>query len=141
MFKPTKAKSVKEYLHALPPDRREPIEFLHALIQKISPKLQPHFASNMLGYGSFPYKNYKKEMIEWPVIALASQKHYISLYVCAVQNGKYIAEIYKKDLGKVSVGKSCIRFKKLSDLNLVTLQKVIKAAEKNPGLVGAGEKN
>ena len=136
MFKPTKAKSIKEYLDALPPERREPIEFLHAMIQKVSPKLKPHFASNMLGYGSFPYKNYKKEPIEWPVIALASQKQYMSLYVCAIQNGKYIAETYKKDLGKVSVGRSCIRFKKLSDLNLVTLKKVIKAAEKSPGLVG-----
>jgi len=136
MFKPTKAKSIKEYLDALPPERREPIEFLHAMIQKVSPKLKPHFASNMLGYGSFPYKNYKKEPIEWPVIALASQKQYMSLYVCAIQNGKYIAETYKKDLGKVSVGRSCIRFKKLSDLNLVTLKKVIKAAEKSPGLAG-----
>ncbi|HLD08289.1 MAG TPA: DUF1801 domain-containing protein [Candidatus Peribacterales bacterium] len=141
MFKPTKAKSVKEYLQSLPPERREPMEFLHAMIQKVSPKLKPHFASNMLGYGSFPYKNYKKEKIEWPIVALASQKQYMSLYVCAVLDGKYIAEIYKKDLGKVSVGRSCIRFKKLSDLNLVTLKKVIKAAEKNPGLVGAGEKN
>ncbi len=137
MFKPTKAKSVKEYLATVPADRRETIEFLHAFIQKTAPKLKPHFASNMLGYGSFPYKNYKKEKIEWPVIALANQKQYISLYVCAVENGKYVAETHKKDLGKVSVGKSCIRFKKLSDLNLETLKKVIKTAEKNPGLVDA----
>lgn len=139
MFKPTKAKSIKEYLAALPPERREPIELLHALIQKISPKLKPHFAYNMLGYGSFSCRNYKKELIEWPTIALASQKNYISLYICAVENGKYLAEKHKKDLGKVSVGKSCIRFKKIEDLNLDTLKKVIKAAEKNPGLVDAGE--
>src|SRR3989344_116341 len=126
MFKPTKAKSVKEYLHALPPDRREPIEFLHALIQKISPKLKPHFAYNMLGYGSFPYKNYKREKVSWPVIALANQKNYMSIYVCAIDNGKYIAEKNKMKLGKVSVGKSCIRFKKLEDLNLPALKKVIK---------------
>lgn len=139
MFKPTKAKTVAGYLKALPPERRAPMEFLHKLIQKTSPKLKPHFAYNMLGYGSFPYKNYKKEMMEWPIIALASQKNYISLYVCAVEDGKYIAEKNKKDLGKVSVGRSCIRFKKLSDLNLDTVKKVIKAAAKSPGLVGAGE--
>jgi uncharacterized protein YdhG (YjbR/CyaY superfamily) len=139
MFKPTKAKSVKEYFDALPPDRRDVIKELHQLIQKTVPKLKPHFAINMLGYGSFPYRNYKHEKIEWPVIALASQKNYISLYVCAVEDGKYIAEKYKKELGKVSVGKSCIRFKKLSDLNMTALKKVLKAAEKSPGLVGAGE--
>ncbi len=136
MFKPTKAKTVKEYLEALPPDRRELIEFLHKLIQKTAPSLKPHFAANMLGYGSFPYTNYKKEKIQWPVIALASQKNYVSLYVCSIVDGKYIAEMHKKDLGKVSVGKSCIRFKKITDVNLDGLKKVLKAAAKNPGLAG-----
>lgn len=141
MFKRTKVASVKEYLKALPPERRAAIEFLHAFIQKTSPTLKPYFAYNMLGYGAFPYKNYKKELIEWPVVALASQKQYISIYVCAVVDGTYIAETYKKDLGKVSVGKSCIRFKKLEDLNLKTLEKVLKAAARNPGLDGVGGKN
>ena len=77
-------------------------------------------------------------MLEWHTIGLASQKNYISLYVCAVENGKYIAEMHKKELGEVTVGKSCISFKKLSDLNLSTLKKVIKAAEKSPGLAGVG---
>ncbi len=137
MFKPTKAKTVKEYMDALPPERREIIEALDDLIKKTAPKLKPHFAHNMLGYGSFPYKNNKKETLEWHTIGLASQKNYISLYVCAVENGEYIAEKHKKELGNVSVGRSCISFKKLEDLNLATLKKVIKAAEKNPGLAGA----
>lgn len=141
MFKPTKAKNVKEYLAALPPERKEPIEFLHALIQKMSPTFKPHFAYNMLGYGSFPYKNYKKEQIEWPIVALASQKNYISLYVCCVVKNKYLAESYKNELGKVSVGKSCIRFKKIDDLNLDVLKKVLKEAAKNPGLDGVGALN
>ncbi len=138
MFKPTKAKSVKEYMDALPAERREPMEFLHDFIQKTAPTLKSHFAYNMLGYGSFLCKNYKKEMIEWPVISLASQKNYISLYVCSVKDGKYLAETHKKELGKAKVGKSCISFKKLDDLNLATLKKVIKAAEKSPGLAGIG---
>jgi hypothetical protein len=55
--------------------------------------------------------------------------------VCALEDWKYVAEKYKSELGKVSVGKSCIRFKKLEDLDLKGLEKVIKIAEKNPGLV------
>ena len=139
MFKPVKAKSVKEYFSMLPQERREPMDFLHKFIQKVTPSLTPRFAYNMPGYGSFKYKNYKKETIDWPIVALASQKNYISLYVCAVEDGEYIAEKYKNELGKVSVGKSCIRFKKLPDLNLKTLEKVLKLAAKSPGLVGAGE--
>lgn len=111
------------------------MEYLHKFIKKTASKLKSHFAYSMPGYGSFKYKNYKKEKIDWPIIALANQKNYISLYVCAVDKGRYIAEKYKKELGNVSVGKSCIRFKKIEDLNLIALGKVIKLAEKFPGLV------
>lgn len=134
MFKPTKAASPAEYIKMLSPERREIIVFLDRFIKKVAPKLKPWFAYNMLGYGSFPYKNYKKEDIVWPTISLASQKNYISVYVCALDKGKYLAEKYKKELGKVSVGRSCIRFKKLEDINLPMLKKVIIAAAKKPGL-------
>lgn len=134
MFKPVKAKSVEEYLAAVPADRKETVLFLHSFIQKAAPGLKPHFAYNMLGYGSFKYSNYKKDIIDWPVVALANQKNYISLYICALEKGEYIAEKYKKNLGKVSVGKSCIRFKALENLNLLELEKVLKKAAASPGL-------
>lgn len=134
MFKNVKAKTVAEYLKAVPAERKELINFLHAFIQKSAPKLKPHFAYNMIGYGAFPYTNYKKEAISWPIVALANQKNYVSVYVCALKDGKYVAELYAKDLGKVSVGKSCIRFKKQEDIHLPTLKKVLLLAQNNPGL-------
>lgn len=134
MFKPVKAKTVAEYIRAVPPERKELIQFLHEFIQKAVPKLKPHLAYNMLGYGSFPYVNYKKETVPWPVIALANQKQYVSVYVCALDAGQYIAEKYATELGKVSVGKSCIRFKKIEDVHLPMLKKVLQLAAKNPGL-------
>lgn len=136
MFKPVGAKSDDEYIAMLTEERREAIEFLDKLIKETVPNQKRFFAYNMLGYGKFKYKNYKKEIIDWPIIALASQKNYISLYVCALDKDKtYLAEKYKDELGKVSVGKSCIRFKKLDDLNLETVKNVLKLAEKTPGLV------
>jgi hypothetical protein len=137
MFKPTKAKSVETYLAQVPQESKDLMLFLHGFIKKTVPKLKFHFAYNMLGYGSFPYLNYKKEKIDWPIIALANQKNYVSIYVCAVEKGEYIAEEYKKELGKVSVGRSCIRFKKLEDINLPVLKKVLQLAAKSPGLAGA----
>lgn len=138
MFKSVKAATVEEYLAQVPPERQESIAFLHKFIQAAAPNLKPHFAYNMLGYGSFRYKNYKKEEIDWPIIALANQKNYISVYVCAVKDGKYVAETNKDALGKVSVGKSCIRLKKLQDVNLEVLARIIKEAAKDPGLEGVG---
>lgn len=140
MFKPVGAKSDDEYIAMLTEDRREIVETLDELIKDTVPKLDRWFAYNMIGYGKFKYIDYKKQENEWPIIALASQKNYVSLYICAIhpdQNDKYIAEVYDKELGKVSVGKSCIRFKKLEDLNLDVVKKVLKEAANNPGLVGA----
>lgn len=139
MFKKIKATSVASYLASVPPERKELIRFLHGFIQKAAPKLKAHFAYNMLGYGSFPYKNYKNELMSWPVVALANQKQYVSIYVCSVIDGKYLAETHKRELGKVSVGKSCIRFKRLEDVNLPVLRKVIQTAARHPGLFGVGK--
>lgn len=135
MFKETKATTVEEYLANVPDERKEIIDFMHDFIQKTVPDMEVHFAYNMLGYGSFDYIDYKKREMKWPVISLANQKNYVSLYVCAVEGDKYIAEKHADKLGKVSVGKSCIRFKKIEDLNLEEVKKVLKAAAKNPGLV------
>lgn len=139
MFKKVTADSVASYLQLVPEERKEMISFLHEFIQETVPALKPYFAYNMIGYGSFPYKNYKKEIVDWPIISLANQKNYVSVYVCAVVDGQYIAEKFKDKLGKVAVGKSCIRIKKLPDIDLDGLKKVILAAAKKPGLVGAGE--
>jgi hypothetical protein len=134
MFKPAKAKTVKEYLAAVPGERKEMVLAVHAFIKKAVPELKPYFASNMIGYGTFPYLNYKKEVIDWPIIALANQKQYVSVYVCSIVDGEYMAERYKKDLGNVRVGKSCISIKKVEDVNLPVLKKVINFAAKKPGL-------
>lgn len=140
MFKPVGASSPEEYISMLNDERRQIIEALDKLIKDTTPKLKRWFAYNMLGYGEFPYIDYKGNSGKWPVVALASQKNYISLYVCAIDQNdetQYIAEKYESELGKVSVGKSCIRFKKLEDLDLDVVKKVLKEAEKMPGLVGA----
>lgn len=141
MFKSVKATTSREYFESLPEERRKILEFLDTFIKKNAPSLKPNFLYNMPGYGSFKYKSYKKEIIDWPTIAVASQKNYVSLYICAVDKEGYIAEQYKNDLGKVSVGKSCIRFKKIEDVNWETLKKIIQMAEKSPGLVFAGQAN
>ena len=143
MFKPTKAETIDEYFEMLVDERRQALEILDRLIKEAAPSLKPWFTYNMLGYGKFDYTNYKKEQIQWPTIALASQKNYISLYVCALAHTEgttqYIAEKYAKELYKKgvkpNVGKTCIRFNQLDDLNLDVLKKVIKQAEKQPGLV------
>jgi len=141
MFAKSSSSSVDEYLAAVPENRKETVNFLHRFIQESAPKLKAHFAANMLGYGSFEYLDKRiKQYKPWPIVALANQKNYISVYVCAIEGDQYLAEKNASKLGKVSVGKSCIRFKKLEDLNLEVLKQVLQQAEKSPGLIEAKTK-
>ena len=139
MFAKNEANSITEYLLKVPENRKKDIDFLHDFIQKTVPGLKPHFATNMIGYGSFKYLDSKKQKRDWPIIALANQKNYISVYICAIDGDQYAAEKHAKELGKVSVGRSCIRFKKIEDVNLDALKTVLQTGEKNPGLVGAAK--
>jgi hypothetical protein len=58
--------------------------------------------ASMLGYGEQPYQTKAmKEPGIWPVVALAVEKRYLSLYVSAVIDGEYVAERYASQLGNV----------------------------------------
>lgn len=137
MFAKNAAKTLEEYLSLVPAGQKKDIDFLHAFIQKTVPKLKPHYAMNMIGYGSFNYLDSKKQKKAWPVISLAYQKNYITIYVCGRFDDKAEVENLKKDLGKLTKGLSCIRFKKTEEIKLDALKKVLKGAEKNPGIAGA----
>ncbi|HVD18093.1 MAG TPA: DUF1801 domain-containing protein [Propionibacteriaceae bacterium] len=122
--------------------REAELRLMDALIQEHAPALTPtlsgELGARMLGYGEQPYRSKSmKEPSVWPVVALAAQKRYVSLYVCAVVDGEYLAERHASELGTVNCGKSCIRFTKVDRLNLETLKKIL--VEVNDRYV-AGEK-
>jgi len=83
---------------------------------------------NIIGYGEYPYVR-KGKKVEWFLIGLAQQKNYISLYVNAVEDNKYLSQKYADQLGKVKVGASSISFKRLEDVNMDELMKLIKRAK------------
>ncbi len=129
MKAPAEVTTPRGYIASLPADRRKVVKALHEAIRKAAPKLEPHIASGMLGYGRYHYKYASGREGDAAVVALASQKNHLSLYLCAVEDGEYLAEKNKARLGKVSVGRSCIRFKKLEELDLkVAMELVRKAA-------------
>lgn len=134
MFKSTAAKTPEEYIAMIPEPRKRDIETLHALIQKTVPSLKPRILSGMVGYGSYHYRYASGREGDWSLIALASQKNYISVYVCCTDNGIYLTDEYREKLPKASIGKSCIRFKKLSDIDLTVLTEIIKRAKKIGGM-------
>lgn len=129
MFKPTAAKTVDEYIANIPEPRRGDILTLHKQIMKTVPHLKPLLRSGMIGYGTYHYRYESGREGDWSLVLLGSQKNYISLYICATENGMYIAESHRKQLPKANIGKSCIRFKSLKDVNQSELTYLIQKAD------------
>jgi hypothetical protein len=126
---PRKDQSAREYLDGLPEPRRTELRELHKLITSTAPQLKPKMWSGMIGYGSYHYRYASGREGDWFVIGLSSRKDYISVYGCLTDGKQYIAEKYKKQLPKANIGKSCIRFKRLSDIDLRVLARIIRENE------------
>lgn len=103
--------TVAAYLDAIPEDRKPQLEQIISLIKKYLPGVQESLMYHMPSYS-----------LDNPVFHLASQKHYMAIYV----NDHSLVEKYKKALGKVSTGKCCIRFKRTIDLDMEVLEELIK---------------
>jgi uncharacterized protein YdhG (YjbR/CyaY superfamily) len=127
---------VKDFLAALPEDRRAVLTRVHEVIRTAAPELEPAVAGNMIGYGPFHYRYASGREGDTYVVALASQKRHVSLYLNAVVDGAYVAEANADRLGKVSVGKSCIRFKALDDLDLAVVAELVRTAAQHPASAG-----
>jgi hypothetical protein len=141
--KPTAPKTPEQYIASLDDPRRSEIEELHAFIRKTAPGLKPYIegygGSAMIGYGRYHYRYASGKGGEWFVVGLASRKQYISLYVIGEQDGGYIAEAWAPRLGNVDVGKSCVRIKRLDDIDRPELAKLLRAAASSqpPGAADA----
>jgi hypothetical protein len=125
-----KVSTPEEYLVQVDEARKADITALDALIRKTVPKLKPYIHSGMLAYGPTRMKYDSGREIDWFKIGLASNKNYISLYVCGTNCDGYVAEQFKDELPKASIGKSCVRFKRLADLDEKALKQLLQEGSK-----------
>lgn len=129
----TPPKTPEEYIDRLEEPRRDDVRRLHELIRKTVPKLEPYTESGGLGYGRYRYRYASGRGGESYVLGIASRKRYISFYVMAEDGkGGYLAGSYRHRLPKADIGKSCVRFKRLDDLDEGVLREMIRAAAKSP---------
>ncbi len=127
-----KVATPKEYLSKLKEPRKSEVTALDALIRRAAPGLEPFILKGMLGYGQWHYKYASGREVDWFRIGVASNANYISLYICACDGKGYIPERYKKVLPKARIGRACVRFKRLSDLDEAALTKMIREGASAP---------
>jgi hypothetical protein len=112
-------------IESLDEPRRSDIRELDALIRRTAPSFEPSVMSGMLAYGRYRYRYASGREGEWCRVALASNKRSISLHVIAADEEGYLAERYRARLPKADIGKSCVRFSKLDDVDVEVLRDLI----------------
>ena len=117
-----------DYIDSLEEPRRGEVRALHDLIRATAPDLEPHVASGMLGYGPFHYRYASGREGDASLLALASRKRYISLYVLCTTEDGYLAEQYAERLPKADIGRSCVRFTRAADVDPGVLRELIAEA-------------
>jgi uncharacterized protein YdhG (YjbR/CyaY superfamily) len=127
-----KVSSPAEYIAQLDEPRKSDVAALHALIRKTAPKLEPFIQMGILAYGHRIVKYAGGRESDWFRIGISSNANYISLYVSLRGPKGNLVEFYKKALPKASIGKGCVRFKQISDLDSATLTKLIREGAKAP---------
>lgn len=126
MVKPVDPKDPEDYIGQITDEaRRADVVALDAMIREVAPDLDRHLRSGLLGYGSLRYRYASGREGEWFLIGLGSQKRYVSLYVCAIEDGEYLAERYRERLPAADIGRSCVRFKRLADVDEGVLRELV----------------
>lgn len=127
------AATAEEFLASLPDDRRTEATKLRALIRKHLPRgYEEAVVKGTLVY-QVPLSRYPDTYNGQPswYVALASQKHYLSLYLLGAYGDpglrRRLEAGFKEAGKKLDMGKSCIHFKKSDDLALPVIAELVAA--------------
>ncbi len=125
--KPT-GESVKDFLNKIPdPERRQDCFAIAEILEDITGDKPKMWGPSIVGFGTYHYKYASKREGDWPVTGFSPRKKDLTLYLMM---GFEKHHELMKQLGKHSVGKSCLYIKRLSDIHVPTLKKLIKASVK-----------
>ena len=129
----SKAKTVTEYLGALPPERRKEMAAVRKLVKTHLPKGYKEVMNWGMICWEVPESRYPRLNNAQPLcyVALAAQKHHCSLYLTGAymfpEQAAAIKTAYKEAEKRPDMGKCCVRFKKADDLPREGMGKVIAA--------------
>jgi hypothetical protein len=118
----------EQYIAALDEPRHSDVARLHERIRDQAPSMRSYVDAGMLAYGRYDYRYASGRRGDWFVLGLASNKAYISLYAPTLDLEPYVGRLPKANLGR-----GCIRFKRLDDLDPAVLDEVIAASAASDG--------
>lgn len=118
--------SVEKFLHTVKEDERKKECFhLLTLFEEVTKEKPKMWGASIIGYGSYHYKYATGREGDWMKTGFSPRKQNLTIYI--MPNLLRYEKLLSK-LGKFTTGVSCIYVKKLEDINLTVLKKLIKTA-------------
>jgi len=127
---------IDRYVADQPPSKREEMQALHRIILRVAPNCRLWFLDGRNGDGkivSNPNIGYGQQTISYAngdsrdfyQIGVSANTTGLSVYVMGIEDRRYLADTYGKRLGKASVTGYCVKFRRLSDVNLEVFEEMI----------------
>ncbi len=107
---------------------RKDAKVVAAMMEEITGAKPAMWGANIVGFGSHPLVYPDGRELDWMLTAFAPRKNNLTLYVLG--DFKECEPLLKK-LGKHSRGGSCLHIKRLADVDLPTLKKLVEASVKH----------
>ena len=121
----TKA-SVEEYLATIAdPRRRADCAAIAALMKKVTKCEARMWGPSIVGFGSYHYRYESGHEGDACLVGFSSRKPEIVVYIA---DGFESREKLLQELGKHRTGKVCVYIKRLSDIDVAVLEKLVKAS-------------
>ena len=119
--------SLDEFLtQSIDPARHADCRAIAAMMQAATGHA-PVMWGKIAGFGRYPYQYASGRMGEWPVVGFAPRKSDLTLYIMPGFGG-LDAQLAK--LGKHKIGTSCLYIKRLEDVDIKVLKKIIDGSVK-----------
>ena len=117
------AGSVSEFIDAVPDEQRKKDALAIIKIMKEQSGFEPKmWGPSIIGFGSYHYKYESGHEGDAPLVGFSPRKSEFALYLTSNFDGK--GDLLKQ-FGKHRTGKACIYIKKLEDINIEILKKMV----------------
>ena len=128
---------IETYIAGQPEPKRDELRELHRLVLRLSPGCKLWFLDGRndegkvvsnpnIGYGACTIKYAGGKTREFYQVGLSANTTGISVYIMGIDDKAYLAKTFGKALGRASVTGYCIKFRTLKDLNMDTLEDMIR---------------
>jgi hypothetical protein len=106
----------------------EDVRRLRELIAEEAPQLEVEASGDRVSFGPFRYRYPSGREGDAHLLSVTRRKNHVALYVNSARDDRYLPEEHGDALGKVSVGRSCVRFKRFEDLDEAAVRRLVRQA-------------